>query len=716
MAHSYKDLLDGHNHTKDEECGPTCLSYNNPRNYYPMPPLPVGWEAFLWMKSGKEGEVLTDPNAHWRIVDRNIGAGTTIYDFLKKAEDSPTPMLWGYVNEDKGSHGIYVSFLTHLSPGKQDLEYIQECLRDLERKYHKPVKDYDIEETKSPILESYTPTGVATTGQQDEYKHYPGEADTDRAMIEDGEWEPANKGYENVKYDSPMGDVTDVRKDTLADGTRVSTVYLGRMAPNSTEPFETMVFKQADPNDLKSWKTLETHYAVSEREALNTHYALVDSYNRKALEEKPSASFLQENIDKGYIYNDDGTWSKPSIAPPPNIITGSNDSHEPFMFFNNKLYFGRSHHADILSRAIDEDDYDWDDFENETPVFGWLYKPRGGVSFSTDTDVGNDEYDSEKTDKILKLLRYKFGNPNISAADGHNFTINGWNSYPKWTENDITWEDYEKSMAAANSVDITKPHQLPLFEGQSKFNAIEMDPGDEARHSERERPFVYHAPSKTLFYTTRYCHHAHIMPKIYEYLTENGHSSDAYGGIMGPWISGDITDPEWNERNWIKFINSDSYGYPQSVINYLQEKFGPREVMYSGEDGWDHLPEEAIEKDASVQPEADDAYTNVPREQRLREWRWSFDPDLGDLKVWEVENGFPGHAEMTGNTGLYNHAQGRVYLLDNGVDVFYWKNRPLAANADERKEIQDEGWKAIHQWVADNRLKELVPQNASATA
>jgi transposase-like protein len=238
------------------------------------------------------------------------------------------------------------------------------------------------------------------------------------------------------------------------------------------------------------------------------------------------------------------------------------------------------------------------------------------------------------------------------------------------------------------------------------FDAIEIRPPEDATHSERERPFVYHRPSNQLFYTTQYCHHGHIMPKIFQVLTDQGH--DPYVDPDGEaYQSGDITDPDWDGRNWIKFINGSKF--ESNVIHYLQERFGKeRELIWHGEGGWQPVEDTQIKYSAT--------YSNPPRDQRIKEWRWSYDPDLEDLQVWEVTDGFPSHTDKTGVQGPYHCAQGRIYLLKDKVDIFYWKERPMAVPNPEKGKIQQEGWDAAWNWIEENGIEKMIPETTEKTA
>lgn len=682
------------------------------RESYPYHPLDKTWTAFLWIQHNGKGEVLTDPSAHWRIIDKSLRYGETIYDFLKKSETSNTPMLWGYVANDPSLPGIVVKFLTHLSPGKQDLDYIVPCLKDLAKEYHARILDYDIVDSKTPILESYTPTNVLTTGLEPEQKAAP-------------------SGYEHITYDQKFGELENVAKDILSDGATISTIYLGKFASHPEQLFETMIFRTNPDGTVTQGQTI---YAPSEEVALQNHYALVDKTNKENLQVQDMLP--AHDLDESQDNRMRGTHPEVQDALRQmeqsngqqhwwnNLLnrSSSTESHEPFMFYHDKLYFGKRHHADILARAMNDGELDWDTALDDPPLFGWLYKPGHGVRFVTDTDIGQSR-NSVIKQRCIQLLRQHFNDPEIdleNQGDVH-FSFSGWNDEPIPQTPDATWEQYNPTPPTEND-----PEQLKLFAKQMEklaedsdqlrlfnpmgFRALEIDPGEDAGHSDRERPFVYHRPSNTLFYTTQYSHHHHIMPKINQQLQTEGWHPDQFGGIQGPWVVGDITEPEWNDRNWIKFISSEGGGYPESVINFLKDKFGhDRELIYSGPDGWDTLPENAIEKRATVD------YQNVPRDERLKEWRWSYDPDTTNLQVWEVENGYPGHYDMTGQQGMYKCVQGRVYLLPDRVDTFYWKGRPLqVTDPEERAELQSDGWRAIQNWIDEHKIREMIPNGESA--
>lgn len=447
-----------HVHGPNEKCGPGCPAWYaalesgsdpwkdytkpelpkafNPEKWYPNAPLTTNEKAFLWYaddNSGDKGSVLDD-TAHWKIIDRITKRN--IYEFLKESEKIQLPMLWGYV-VFLGEGKMYVKFLTHISPGKQDLEYMQNAIPDLESHFHRKVVDYDQEDTSTPILESYTPEGE-TSGFQGTEPPIGGPGLNAVPLA------PQNPEPE-PDYEAMAGEFKTLRKDVLQDGVTISTVFLGKMSPDPEMPFETLVFQTDDI----SGNSLEVQYNKTEQEAEQEHYRLVDKYNRLALDQ-----------------------------------SGAHNAHIQIMAYFND--------AGILA-----------------------------------TEVHPDQ---------LKLL------PND------------------------TWG----------------------------VNAVEVDPGEGASHENLERPFMYHYPSNTLFYTTKDSHHMHIIPVLNQYLQDRGHSYD------GPWVTGDITDPADEEnpgRNWIKFIGSDTGHYPESVINYLQQKFGPkRDVIYNGYDGWEELPERYIQK------------------------------------------------------------------------------------------------------------------------
>ena len=448
-----------HVHGPNEECGPGCPAWYaqqealgesgawqafdkpptkptgifDPSKWYPNAPITSNEKAFLWYakdNSGDHGDVLDD-TSHWRIIDRITKKN--IYEFLKESEKLQLPMLWGYV-VFLGEGKMYVKFLTHISPGKQDLEYMQNAIPDLESHFHRKVIDYDQEDTTTPILESYTPTGE-TSGFQG----------TDPPIGGPGFNAVPLHPQAEPDYEAMAGEFKTLRKDTLENGVTISTVFLANMAPDPDQPFETMVFETNDTTG----KTLEVQYSRTEQAAEEEHFRLVDKYNRLAIAESTT------------------------------------------------------HNAHIQITA----------YFNDAGVLA--------------TEVHPDQ---------LKLL----------------------------------------------------PH------GTWGINAVEVDPGEDASHENLERPFMYHYPSNTLFYTTKDSHHMHIIPVLNQYLQDRGQS---YGG---PWVTGDITDPSDEEnpgRNWIKFIGSDTGHYPESVINYLQQKFGPnRDLIYNGDDGWEDLPERYIQK------------------------------------------------------------------------------------------------------------------------
>lgn len=403
----------------------------NPEGYYPNVPLGANEKAFLWYatdSSGEHGDILDD-TSHWRIIDRITKKN--VYDFLKQSENINLPMLWGYVVFLPNAK-MYVKFLTHISPGKQDLNYMQPCLKDLESHFHRDVVDYDQEDTKTPILESFTPSGP-TSG-------YSTTNDPDRDR------EPSLAELDAIENPTPttddlVGDFKTIRTDTLDSGVKVSTVFLGNMAPNPDQPFETLVFETDDT----SGKTLDVVYTTTQEQALTEHFKMVDKYNRLALER-----------------------------------SGANNMHNMVVAYFN--------------------------------------------------DAG------------------------ILATEVH-------------------------------------PDQMKLLPDENGLNAVEVRRPEGAEHKNGELPFMYHAPSKTLFYTTENCHHHHIVPIINKYLEDRGQN------YYGPWVTGDITDQDYTpDRNWIKFLGSDTGQYPESVINYMQKKFGPRDVVYSGEDGWEDLPERYIQK------------------------------------------------------------------------------------------------------------------------
>lgn len=402
----------------------------NRKMWYPISPLTSNEKAFLWVAdndNSEHGEVVED-TSHYKIIERI--SKRNIYDFLKASEKSTLPMLWGYVVY-MPDNKMYVKFLTHINPGKQDLEHIgPSVISDIEDKFNRKVIDYDIEETKTPILESYTPQNVETTGFQGTE---PGISDAEKTQqIQD-----AMKPKEEPDYEAMAGEFKTVRQDVLESGMKISTVFLGGMAPDPNEPFETLVY---DPDNVAR-STQEVHYNATETAALTTHFQMVDKYNRKALEQ--------------------------------------HDAH-------------------------------------------------------------------------IQIMSY-FNDAGILATDVH-------------------------------------PDQLRLLPETHHVKAVEITPDEDAEHENGEKPFMYHYPSNTLFYTTKDCHHMHIIPQINQHLLESGQSYD------GPWVTGDITDPRFEDRNWIKFIGSDSGQYPESVINYMQQKFGPRDLVYNGYDGWENLPDELIEK------------------------------------------------------------------------------------------------------------------------
>lgn len=401
----------------------------NSDSWYPNAPLTSNEKAFLWVanNSHEKGGTVLEDTSHWRIIDHLTKKN--IYEFLKASEKIDLPMLWGYV-VFLPDNKMYVKFLTHISPGKQDLEYISEALPDIEDKFNRQITDYDIEETHTPILESYTPQNVETTGFQG----------TDPTEIEDSIKDELNSPSEEPDYEAMAGEFKDIRQDMLESGIRVSTVFLGPMAPDPENPFETLVY---DPEDITG-KSLEVYYDSTKEKALNTHFMMVDKYNRKAL--------------------------------------GQQDQY--------------SSHTQVVSY---------------------------------------------------------FGDPGILAADVH-------------------------------------PDQMRLLPDTHSVHAVEITPPEGSEHENGERPFMWHEPSNTLFYTTQECHHMHIIPQINEYLKQHGHN------YYGPWVTGDITSPEHTGDNWIKFLGTDTGHYPESVINYMQQKYGPRDLMHSGDYGWEGLPEELIQK------------------------------------------------------------------------------------------------------------------------
>lgn len=229
------------------------------------------------------------------------------------------------------------------------------------------------------------------------------------------------------------------------------------------------------------------------------------------------------------------------------------------------------------------------------------------------------------------------------------------------------------------------------------LNPVNVIPEEGAHHSDKEMPFVWHKPTNTLFYTTQYCHHHHIMDKIHSYLSD--YLGDGWGN-PDDLISGDITEPA-HGHNWIKFINGRQFD--PDVIQFLQGEFGPdRKVVWNDGNGYQPITPDQIQKEAASNPNA------------IKEWRWSYDPDLDQIQVWETDENGPTHMEQTGMHGLYTNAQGRIYLLPDHVDVFYWKDRPLGLSGDSKQEIQEKGWKLAWEWVQQNHIAEMVPQNMTA--
>lgn len=239
-------------------------------------------------------------------------------------------------------------------------------------------------------------------------------------------------------------------------------------------------------------------------------------------------------------------------------------------------------------------------------------------------------------------------------------------------------------------------HQLP-------FKAVNIQPPPGSDHENQEKPFIYYAPANTLFYTTQYCHHSHIIEAINHYLQSNGFLGDGNQfGNPGDWVSGDITEPDWEGRNWIKLIDG-SY-YNQDMIQFLQDHFGhDRELRDS--DGDPIYPNQIVK--------VADGFAK--REERLKEWRWSYDPLSDDIQVWEVQDGSPSHMEQTGMRGLYQDAQGRIYLLKDHVDVFFWKDRPMGMAQPEKGEAQEKGWERAWEWIDENHIQDMIGQEPMET-
>lgn len=124
------------------------------------------------------------------------------------------------------------------------------------------------------------------------------------------------------------------------------------------------------------------------------------------------------------------------------------------------------------------------------------------------------------------------------------------------------------------------------------FSIAHIDPPEGTHHEDGERPFIYYAPTETLFETTRPCHHHDVLHKIYNIVTE---MSGGRPNIYDPsaWTWGDITDPEQTGRNWIKFISGP---ITRNVTYYFLDKYPGRDVMHSGDDGWEPVDPSRIAK------------------------------------------------------------------------------------------------------------------------
>lgn len=510
-------------------------------------------EAFVWIgnEDGTSGKIETG-SAHWRIIDRIMGkTDSTLAEYLKIVPKINTPLVSGWVLDDQFMDGMEVTFLTHFMPMKQDLDYIPTVLQDLANHYHRPVEDFEVSQTKTPVLETFTP----------------------------------------LKREAP---------DTFGPP------FPGKGAP-----------------------------------AVHTRSPYADDENPPAEWERQWEQYVQ---------------SESPLKEPASV------NIEPLSPATHGVYSVR---RSVVTNPANKEDIVIN--TAEIPV-----THSGGPYWETWAHgSGYDEFQRSNT-----------------LAEAIN------------THADVT-NKVRTEVGASSYTLYAKTAGIPL-------RVVPVDPPEGADHEEGEKPFVYYPGGNTLYESTRRCHHYNIMPFISK---DIGQNADPFGTDL---VSGDITDPEYTpNRNWIKFINGDTFD--QNVIDYFKQKYPDKELIYNeyGE-GWQPLPADRIRKPKESKiPEAL-KLADTPRSERLKEWRWSYDPDSEDLKVWEVENGTPSHFDMTGTQGQFYCAQGRIYLTINGdVDVFYWKARPTTIQEPEKSKIQAAGFNAAWNWVEENGVKNMAKKEAA---
>jgi hypothetical protein len=488
-------------------------------------------------------------SAHWRIIDK-VWSGD-IAPLLYSSLDGNTAWGWIWDTNTKSATGkseVVVEFYTEIAPHHQSQLAFPAAIDQIQKQLGVEVIDIETPEAPPGILQRFTPTDIP-------------QSVTD----------PVDYGRTPTQY-TPYT-YTPIPTKPIAPGpVTLKTTFLGeatvgtydmRSEDDGGSPYETIVTGGGLDGSIFPSKSSDT--------ALHTHENIV----------KLVKDFNAGQFDNPQDHSDHKFFSK----------VAASETHDCFGLFNNKLYFGDRHHADIIDRILSQEGYDWDDFFTKPSLFGWYYKPTKTYSLATDSDAPQTK---ELEPTLQKLLTATYGRGVHPKDDeGEDFDIEGWNRGYGEAPPDIGLDDLPQH-----------PEQLRLFakiDPESMHNmdapglsVIKVTPPEGATHSNKEKPFIYYAPTHTVFETTDYCHHGHVYDQINQAIQNHKGYVD-----FSPeaWINGDITDLESSGHNWIKFIHGGPI--PNSLIQYFKGQYPDRDLFYNTDDGWIPLDEDSIDKNAS---------------------------------------------------------------------------------------------------------------------
>jgi hypothetical protein len=507
-----------------------------------------------------DGKIETG-SAHWRIIDK-IWMGD-IAEFLYKSQEDSDSMAWGWIWPTKdvsatGRAEVVVEFYTEIAPHHQSQVAFPAAIDAIQKQLGVDVIDIETPEASPGILQRFTPQGIQQSA--------PEPVDYDKRY--------APQKFDEFKDTDTKGQlgIVTLKRDQVGD-VIISTVDLRAFSRYGEDPYETMIFGGGMDGTMFPSQTSDT--------ALHTHdntVQLVKDFEAGKFNDPDRT----EDVDHRFFSH-----------------TAASQTQECFGLFKNKLWFGDKHHQDIINRIMEEKGYDWEDFFTLPSLFGWYNKVTKAYTTSTDSSAPQN---TELEPLLVKMLTAKFG------EGVHKYIPQNWDDWPgTWVPDGTPRADDLDARQVPGLLEPEGPNseQMKLFSkidpesmhimGNPGLSVIKVKPPEGAGHSNKEKPFLYYAPTHTVFETTDYCHHSHVIPMITEALQESTGYVD-YGGDA--WINGDITDPESSGQNWIKFIHGGPI--PKSLVDYFTNKYPDRDVVYNTDEGWIPLTDDAINKTAAT--------------------------------------------------------------------------------------------------------------------